>query len=205
MDTKNQSGKGPSGLQLKIQSALTGVQQVLPSGSSIMIGGETATQAQLVTKLTGFLSQLSAVTDAKAAYTTVVQSRTAAETTMREYLAQLRGALVAFYGRNSPALGKFGMSAKTPAPQTTQTKIVAAAKRTLTRLKRGTLGTKQKASIKAVGTPQISIGESGVQIAPAAVAQPAAAPAASSPTPATPEPAGTPSPVTPDPATPTAK
>src|SRR5579871_4873290 len=102
----------PGGLQSKIQNALTGVQQSLPSGAALQINGQTTTQAQLVTQLTGFLSTLSAVTDAKVAYATAVQSRTAAEENMREYLVQLRGALVAFFGRNNAALGKFGMSAK---------------------------------------------------------------------------------------------
>jgi hypothetical protein len=201
----NQSGRSPSGLQSKIQNALTGVQQSLPAGTSLQINGQAVTQAQLVTQLTGFLSTLSTVTDAKAAYATAVQSRVAAAENIREYLVQLRGALVAFYGRNPAALGKYGMSAKKPAPQTAQTALLAAAKRTLTRQKRGTLGKKQKASIKAVGTPQVSVSESGVQITPAAVAQPAGTPAVSSPTPVTPEPTGTPAPVVPDPATPTAK
>jgi len=196
----------PSGLQLKIQTALAGVQQSLPSDAAIQINGQTTTQAQLVTQLTGFLSTLSTVTDAKAAYATAVQSRLAAEPNIREYLVLLRAALLAFYGRNPAALGKFGMQAKKPAPQTSQTALIAAAKRTLTRQKRGTLGKKQKASIKALGTPQVSIGASGVQITPAFEAQPAVPPVVSSPTPATPEPAGTPAPVVPVPAeTPSAK
>src|SRR5271170_4683222 len=168
----NQSGRSPSGLQSKIQNALTGVQQSLPTGSTLQINGQAATQAQLVTQLTGFLSTLSTVTDAKAAYATAVQSRVAAEENIREYLVQLRAALVAFYGRNPAALGQYGMSAKKPAPQTAQTALLAAAKRTLTRQKRGTLGKKQKAGIKAIGTPQVSVGESGVQITPAVVVQP---------------------------------
>jgi hypothetical protein len=203
--TTNPSGNSPGGLQLKIQSALVGVQQVLPTGTSLQISGQAVTQAQLVTQLSGYLPVVAAVADAKAAYAQTVQARVAAEKNIREFLAQLRAALVAFYGRNSPALGKFGMSAKTPAAQTSQTALIASAKRTLTRQKRGTLGKKQKASIKAVGTPQVSLGASGVQITPAVVEQPAVTPAVSSPTPVTPEPAGTPAPVIPDPVTPTAK
>jgi hypothetical protein len=176
----------------KIQNALNGVQQVLPAESAVSMSGQTVTQAQLVTQLTGMLPKFTAATDAKTAHAVAVQARKAAEPDAREYLAQLRAALVAFYGRGSPTLEKFGMSAKKPAAQTTQTAVLAAAKRTLTRQKRGTLGKRQKAGIKAIGTPQVSIGESGVQIAPAAVAQPVAAPVVSSPTPVTPEPAETP-------------
>jgi hypothetical protein len=171
-----QSGKNPGGLLKKIQNALNGVQQELPAGTTVSMSGQTVTQAQLVTQLSGMLPKLTAVMDAKTAHALAVQARKAVEPDAWEYLATLRAALVAFYGRGSPTLEKFGMSAKKPAPQTLQTATLAAAKRTLTRQKRGTLGKRQKASIKAVGTPQVSIGESGVQIAPAAVEQPVAAP-----------------------------
>jgi len=190
--TTNQSEHSPSGLLQKIQNALNGVQQVLPSGSSVSMNGQIVTQAQLVTQLTGMLPPMTAVTDAKTAFALAVKQRKEAEPNVREYLAQLRAALVAFYGRNSPTLEKFGMSAKLPAAQPVQSKVIAAAKRTLTRQKRGTLGKKQKASIKAVGTPQVSIDESGMQVVPAAAAQPAATPAQSSPTPETPAPVETP-------------
>jgi hypothetical protein len=187
----NQSGSNPSGLQSKIQSALAGVQN-LPSGSTLQISGQIMTQAQLVTKLTGYLPAVSAVTDAKAALEQALQARKAAAPDTREFLVLLRAALVAFYGRGSAALGKFGMSAKKPAGPSPQTAILAAAKRTLTRRKRGTMGKKQKASIKAIGTPQVSIGASGVSITPAAGEQPAVAPASASSVPVIPEPAGTP-------------
>src|ERR1700722_10237394 len=170
--TTNPSGNSPVGLKLKIQSALIGVQQVLPTGSSLLINAQPVTQAQLVTQLSGYLPVVSAVADAKAAFAQAVKARVAAEPNIREFLAQLRAALVAFYGRNNPDLAKFGMSAKTPTGQTSQTAILAAAKRTLTRQKRGTLGKKQKAGIKAIGTPQVSVGATGVQITPA-VEQPA--------------------------------
>ena len=190
--TTNPSGNSPGGLQLKIQNALIGVQQVLPTGSSLLINAQPVTQAQLVTQLSGYLPVVTAVADAKAAFAQAVKTRVAAEMNIREFLAQLRGALVAFYGRNTPALGKYGMSAKTPAGQTAQTAILAAAKRTLTRQKRGTMGKKQKAGIKAVGTPQVSVSASGVQITPAAGEQPVVPPVVSSSTPVTPAPVGTP-------------
>jgi hypothetical protein len=63
------------------------------------------------------------------------------------------------------------------------------------------LGSKQKAGIKAIGTPQLSVGESGVQITPAVVEQPVAPSSA----PVTPVSAGTSAPVIPDPVTPPAK
>jgi hypothetical protein len=186
-----QSGHSVSGLLSKIQNALAGVQQNLPSGSSLLINGQTMTQAQLVTQLSGYLPVVSAVTSATVALRKAVQARVVIEPEIREFLVLLRAALVAFYGRNSPSLGDFGMSANKPASPTTQTAIIAVAKRTITRQKRGTMGKKQKASIKAIGTPQVSIGASGVSITPAVTEQPAVAPAASS-TPVTPEPAGTP-------------
>ena len=107
------------------------------------------------------------MTTAKSTYAQAVQARKKAEPGAQEFLAQLRAALVAFYGRGSTALSDYGMSAKKSTSQTSKTAILAAAKRALTRQKRGTLGSKQKASIKAIGTPLLSVGESGVQITPA--------------------------------------
>ena len=190
--TTNQSGNSPGRLLLKVQSALDGVQEVLPAGTALMINKQSVTQAQLVTQLSGYLPNLKAVADAKAAYAQTVITRRADEQVVREFLAQLRLALVAYLGVGSPDLAKFGMSAKKRAPQDGQTSVLAAAKRTLTRQKRGTLGKTEKASIKAIGTPQVSLGASGVQIAPAAVDQPAVAPADSSSTPVTPGATGTP-------------
>jgi len=189
--TTNQSGNSPGRLLQKVQSALDGVQQVLPAGTALMINKQSVTQAQLVTQLSGYLPNLKAVADAKAAYAQTVITRRADEQVVREFLAQLRLALVAYLGVGSPDLAKFGMSAKKRAPQDGQTSVLAAAKRTLTRQKRGTLGKTEKASIKALGTPQVSLGASGVQIAPDPETQPAAAPVAASPAPVTPEPAGT--------------
>jgi hypothetical protein len=188
----NISENSPSGLLQKIQNALAGVQKVLPDGSSLSMSGQTVTKAQLVTQLTGLLPPLTSVTDAKSTYAQAVQARKLAEPNAREFLAQLRAALVAFYGRGSPSLSDYGMSAKKPAAQTSKTAILAAAKRTLTRQKRGTLGSKQKAGIKAIGTPQLSVGESGVQITPAAAVQPVVTPVETSSTPETPAPVGTP-------------
>ena len=190
--TTNQNGSSPGRLLQKVQSALDGAQQVLPAGTALMINKQSVTQAQLVTQLSGYLPNLKAVADAKAAYAQTVITRRADEQVVREFLAQLRLALVAYLGVGSPDLAKFGMSAKKRTPQNGQKSVLAAAKRTLTRQKRGTLGKTEKASIKAIGTPQVSIGESGMQVVPAPAAQPVATPAQSSPTPMTPAPVETP-------------
>ena len=190
--TTNQNGSSPGRLLQKVQSALDGAQQVLPAGTALMINKQSVTQAQLVTQLSGYLPNLKAVSDAKAAYAQTVITRKADEQVVREFLAQLRLALVAYLGVGSPDLAKFGMSAKKRTPQNGQKSVLAAAKRSLTRQKRGTLGKTEKASIKAIGTPEVSLGASGVQIAPDPETQPAAAPVAASPAPVTPEPAGTP-------------
>ena len=188
----NQSGNSPLGLQLKIQSALGGVQQMPATDGPLRINGQTMTQAQLVTQLSGYLPAFTAAANAKTSHAQAVQARRATEVDARSFLQQLRRALVANYQVGSPVLATFGMSAKLPAAQSSQTAILAAAKRTLTRQKRGTMGKKQKASIKAVGTPQVSVSASGVQITPAAGEQPVVAPADSSSTPVTPGATGTP-------------
>ena len=188
----NQSEHSPKGLALKLQKVLNGVQQTLPTESTMLLGGGPLTQAQLAAKLAGCLPAMTAVDDAKAAHVKAVQARRAAEPNVREFLAQVRMALVAFYGRGNPQLEKFGLSAKLPAAPTSQAAILAAAKRTLTRRKRGTMGKKQKAGLKALGTPQVSVSATGVQVTPAAVDEPTAPSVESSPAPVAPAPTATP-------------
>src|ERR1700722_5499497 len=153
----NPSGKSPNGLQLMIQSALGGVQQMPATDGPFRINGQTMTQAQLVTQLAGYLPVFTAAANAKTSHAQAIQARRATEVDARSFLQQLRRALVANYQVGSPVLANFGMSAKQPTAPNPQTAILAAAKRTLTRQKRGTMGKKQKASIKAVGAPQVSV------------------------------------------------
>ena len=203
----------PGSLQTKLTTALSGSQTALAKNSAIQISGKSTTPTQIITALQGYIQPFTDVAAAKAAYAKALQARKAEQAEAHEYLLTLKAGLVALFGRYNPVLAQFGMAAKTRAVATTQTTMLAVAKRALTRQLRGTLSKKQKAATKTGGTPDVNLGRTGKSFAPgaAAAAQSAALAAAASggasaPTvaaPATPA-AGTivtPSPVAPAPAT----
>lgn len=161
MATTTTSANTPSGLELKLEDALEGVQQELPAKSSLQINNAAMTQAQMVTQLTGYLTTVQAVGAAKATYAAAVVARTAMQPAAREFLVQLRAALLALYGRGSPQLAKFGMTANKPSKPSPTTSVLAAAARQLTRAQRGTISKKQRQSITVVSPPQVTMGGTG--------------------------------------------
>ncbi len=174
--------KSPGALETKVQNALVGVQQAIPAGSTLSINGGPMTQAQLALKLSGYLPVFQNVRNDQQAYAQAVAARTAMEPDAREFLVLLRAALIAQFGRGSLLLTKFGMSSGKRTPPTPQTTVLAAAKATLTRTKRGTLSKKAQQRITVVSQPQVTIGTGKPQIAPPTVdATPARGTAAPAP------------------------
>jgi hypothetical protein len=155
----------PTGLELKLTQALQGAQTVLPTGSSLNINQAAMTQAQIVQQLQNDLAPFSAARSEKTIYLAKLQAKTAVAASAREFLVQFRNALVASFGRNSPQLAEFGFNPAKPRVQTSGQKALSAAKAVLTRKARGTKGSKQKAAITTVGTPVVTIGPSGTQVA----------------------------------------
>ena len=189
--TKSPTGSTPGALEVKVQNALNGVQQALPTGSKLALNGASMTQAQLATQLSEHLPVFEAVPTAKQPYTQAITARKAMEPAARTFLVQLRAALIAQFGRTSPLLQQFGMGTGTRATPSPQTKVLAAAKAALTRQKRGTTSKKQKQSITVVSPPSVTLGQGAPQIspptvdatAPGSAAQPAASAAAATPSP----------------------
>jgi hypothetical protein len=151
----------PTALETKIQNALTGVQQVIPAGSTLQINGQAMTQAQLATQLSGYLPPFQTVLNEKQTYQAAVAARLAMEPGARAFLVQLRAALIALFGKGSQQLTKFGFGTGAHTAPTPTTQVVAAAKRQLTRAKRGTITKKQAAQITVVGQPTVELGGNG--------------------------------------------
>ena len=159
----------PSGLEAELLNALSGIQAVLPPGSGLSLGGQIVTQAQLVAEFEAAIAPYAAVRAERVVYLQKLKDRTAGHAATRERLSQFRSAAVAFFGAGSPLLAKFGFRPKTKQALTTGQKAMAAAKRSLTRKLRGTLGSKQKAAIKSEGAPVVSLSGGGVpQVTPSA-------------------------------------
>ena len=76
----------------------------------------------------------------------------------RAFDAEFRAALFALLGRDNPDLLDFGVNPVKPRSTSVHTKALALAKSEVTRQKRNTQGSVQKAPLEAVGVPTLTLG-----------------------------------------------
>jgi hypothetical protein len=101
-------------------------------------------QAAINTTLQNWITIFQAVDQAKAASLSAVSARLGITVAARTYYKSLKAALKLVLGAENPLLANFGITADKQVAISTTTKMVAAAKRSQTRLARGTLGRKQR-------------------------------------------------------------
>ena len=168
------------GFRAQLQQMLQGWQAVIPTGSSLSQAGGPLEQASVVAALQSYLGAYTALDAAlmtqQSARTTVKQQLTAAEA----FYAQLKAALVGFFGAGSPQLAQFGLKPKTARAQLSVEKKAAMVAQMLgTRQLRGTMGKKQTASAPRAGPVTVTLAPaSAAASSPAVPAQPAAQSAA---------------------------
>src|SRR5579871_5762813 len=154
MSTKRPS---PTRLGRVVGQAYDGVKAELKDGLSFSVGGVTYTTAELIAKLASYESLFTAARDDKLALETSLKARDQALPELATFLTSLHAALIGVYGPESSELVKFGFKPrKKAAPLTSEQALARATKAKATRAKRGTLGSKQKAAVKATGTPIIT-------------------------------------------------
>jgi hypothetical protein len=142
------TAKPPAGFQEDLQKMLQGIESYLPAGSVLTAPGGGLSQATIVAQLESALGLYSAVTTAKQAATQAVATLRAAVPGVHALMVQLKAALIALYGRNSPELEQFGLTvAKAAAKPSGLKNAIKGAKAKQTRLANGTLGKKQKAQL----------------------------------------------------------
>ena len=177
--------KSPTAFEQLIQKVINGLTQVIPPKATLAINGAQMTQVQIIAKLQATLDELQAIRDARATLQEKLLAAKGDRPAEHEFLMQLHAALVAQLGRKNPQLAQFGFT-PTKQPQTkVAVKTAAAAKRTVTRQMRHTMGKRQKQSVKAAATPDVTISNGTVSIntapaAPATQAPQTTAPAAAS-------------------------
>ncbi len=144
-----------------------GVQKDIPAKSTWSINGVEMTGAQIDAKLKGYIATIQAADAAKQQAKAAVTARVNMTVEGRDFFQQLKKAVIASFGAQSPQLDDFGLApAKAKTPKTTAQKAIAAAKAKLTRAARGTGGKKQKAAIDPnQGTPAVAIGPNAVPVA----------------------------------------
>ncbi len=147
------------GLELKSDTLIQGFMTKLPSGVTTLLMRGVATPVADVVKEGQDLVQ--PYKDSRNAHTVIRQfalDKPQVRAKLRAFIADAKVALAAIFGDDNEALTEFGFSPRKPAKKlTSEQKTLRAAKAKLTRQKRGTLGKRQKAAIKATGTPNLSI------------------------------------------------
>ena len=147
------------GIELRLDTAYDGTQNYWPAGlSQLVVEGVGYTQASLLAKLTSITSPWVGARDAHTALRDFTQQKPDLTSAATMFLASMDASLGAQIGEYSEVLSKFGFKPKKRRKAlTVEEQALKTAKAKLTRQKRGTLGSKQKAAIKETGTPTVTI------------------------------------------------
>lgn len=146
----------PKGFRLELQLMLAGVQSAFPSGTSLAIAGAQTTQVSIVQNLQAALALYAAVDGQESGLAAARADLKTALPGERALYTSLKTALIAFFGKSSPQLKRFGIQLKQRAPATPAQKLIAAEKAKQTRTLRHTQGPKQKAALQFQGQVGIS-------------------------------------------------
>jgi hypothetical protein len=150
-------------LEEQLTNMDAGVQSTLPAGTALTINGVATKQAAIDKQLQSWIEVFQAVDSAKATYQNAVAARVAITAAAKAYYLALKAVIKSYFGPQSSQLANFGITADKAVTTSTQTKLVAAAKRKQTRAVRGTLGKKQKAGLTVVGNPPVMVPSVGEQ------------------------------------------
>ncbi len=149
--------------ETELQQLVAGTQKNLPATSTVDVNGQELKQADIVAKLQGWIPLYQQVDATNAPYRDAQQALQAAAPAIRQFVGSYRQALRQVFGKGSPLLADFGLSAtqqKTPTPAT---RVLASAKAAATRKARGTLGKQQRKAVKGAPVTQVTVPASGQQ------------------------------------------
>lgn len=152
----------PKGDQLQLQTAQTAISANIPAKSTVMVGGVSYTQAQLLAYITSLLAPILAAQAAKQAFTAAAETKAQNGPTTHTFLVELHAAMVTLFGRSSPILVQFGYTPyKAKAKKSAGETVVTTAKVKATKLKLGTKTPSQKAALLASPTPAFAVSNDG--------------------------------------------
>ena len=145
----------------KIDSAIL---KLIPDGSSISLGGQSLTKAQILGELQPTLDLFSAVDAQVKAIQKARLDLAAALPATHQFVKSLEAAIVNALGPGNPELDSFGIKTGKKRPLTAEQKFLREQKAAKTRLIRGTLGKRQKQDVKFKGELQAqSVESTGTQ------------------------------------------
>ena len=150
--------KSRNTILVQLRRLLAGL-EANPITTSLMIAGQTYTNAQLIAQVGTSIAAEEQALSAEATHRDSLRNRAQVRAANHTFLTGLSGMLQVRYTGASASLGEYGLAPKKPIPKrSTEEKLVMQAKNISTRQHRGTLGKRQKAGIRGHVT--------GVVIAP---------------------------------------
>jgi hypothetical protein len=154
MSTKNGVGN-------QLSQLISGLNTAVPSGTkSIPVAAKIYTIAALIAALQQFSQLWSTVTDLTAQLHAAVQARRDQSAAAREFIAEVKPAIVAILGAKNPDLEKFGIKPRRSRKQLTGDELaIANAKRQATRSQVGDAGKRQKALEGKANVTQVTVTE----------------------------------------------
>jgi hypothetical protein len=174
------SSQARAGLRTEITRIANGIGTQLPAASSVLhVKGQPLTRSDLLIALGALLGIYADLDSSRQSLKSKQLALKAALPETREYIADLKVAIVAFYGRGNPVLECFGINPRKSRKLTGEQIVARKVRSGATRGLRGTLGSREKARVKFQGAVQVQTSLSGTQ---AAGGNPSVAGAATSPT-----------------------
>ena len=141
-----------------VVAMIAGITKDVPAKTSLTVGGNSMTQAQILAQLASIKALFDAITAAKNTVTTAVAAKNAGSLAAKQFMADLKKSVEAQFGSSSAELPDFGIALPKPkAARTAAQKAASAAKAEQTRLARGTMGKAQKAAVTVTGAPGVVV------------------------------------------------
>ncbi len=157
----------------------SGVGTQLPDGSAMVVAGQSMDKKALLAAITAALAFFADVDRSAQALKSARLALAAATPGIRGLIANVRAALIAFFGKGNPILEAFGIHEVKHRPLTPEQLIARKAKAKATREQRGTLGKRQKQGVKFKGSVEVQTHLSGTETtgaSPPGASAPAAGP-----------------------------
>jgi hypothetical protein len=160
---------------------IVGLKKDIPASTTLLLNAGTYTPPSLSALIQSRIDAANEAEVAKANWLKATQQYAAINTTVTPVVAGFKQYVLNAFGKTSPLLADFGITAPKKAVLTPAQKQAAAAKRAATRKARGTTGPKAKLATTGE-TVRIAALEANQQQPAAPAAAPTAAPAATTPT-----------------------
>ncbi len=136
------------------QRVLEGISTSMPA-PTLPLGKKVYTQSSLAAVIQSRITLANTIEQSRASWLDAVQQYEKLDIEVRQVVRDLRNAVIAAYGADSPKLADFGFKPPRHVVQTPQEKALAAERRKATRAARRTMGKKQRKQITAppIATP----------------------------------------------------